>query len=90
MATPPSSSVSRNTSISSPRLELEQVQRRGELERASELAYGIIPELEQLLRERNKASDAEAGATMLEQAVNEDHIASVVSRWTGIPIDKML
>ena len=72
------------------RLELEQVQRRGELERASELAYGIIPELEQLLRDRNEASEAEDEAAMLEQAVNEDHIASVVSRWTGIPVDKML
>ncbi|MEC7164149.1 MAG: ATP-dependent chaperone ClpB, partial [Pseudomonadota bacterium] len=40
------------------RLELEQVQRRGELERASELAYGIIPELEQLLRDRNEAADS--------------------------------
>ena len=72
------------------RLELEQVQRRGELERASELAYGIIPELEQLLRDRNEAADSEDDAAMLEQAVNEDHIASVVSRWTGIPVDKML
>ncbi|MEE3058606.1 MAG: AAA family ATPase, partial [Pseudomonadota bacterium] len=72
------------------RLELEQVQRRGELERASELAYGIIPELEQLLRDRNEAADSEDDAAMLERAVNEDHIASVVSRWTGIPVDKML
>ena len=72
------------------RLELEQVQRRGELERASELAYGIIPELEQLLRDRNEAADSEDDAAMLEQAVNDDHIASVVSRWTGIPVDKML
>ncbi|MEC7594422.1 MAG: AAA family ATPase, partial [Pseudomonadota bacterium] len=72
------------------RLELEQVQRRGELERASELAYGIIPELEQLLRDRNEAADLEDDAAMLEQAVNEDHIASVVSSWTGIPVDKML
>ena len=72
------------------RLELEQVQRRGELERASELAYGIIPELEQLLRDRSEASEAKDEAAMLEQAVNEDHIASVVSRWTGIPVDKML
>ena len=72
------------------RLELEQVQRRGELERASELAYGIIPELEQLLRAQNEAPDTEDGSAMLEQAVNEDHIASVVSRWTGIPVDKVL
>ena len=72
------------------RLELEQVQRRGELERASELAYGIIPELEQRLSAQNEAAGADDDTGLLEQAVNEDHIASVVSRWTGIPVDKML
>ena len=78
------------------RLELEQVQRRGELERASELAYGIIPELEQKLGAQNdtpeSGDDTVTGedTAMLQRAVNEDHIASVVSRWTGIPVDKML
>lgn len=71
------------------RIELEQVQRKGELERASELAYGLIPQLENDIaaaEERAQSSDK----TMLEEAVGEDHIASVVSRWTGIPVEKML
>lgn len=69
------------------RVELDQVQRRGELERASELAYGIIPDLEKKLQ----SSDAQDGVQpMLEEVVNEDHIAAVVSRWTGVPVEKML
>ena len=75
------------------RLELEQVQRRGELERASELAYGVIPQLESDIaaadeRAHEAADKAEAG--MLEEVVSEDHIAQIVSRWTGVPIEKML
>ncbi|ABS63370.1 ATPase AAA-2 domain protein [Parvibaculum lavamentivorans DS-1] len=69
------------------RNELVQAQRAGKLERASELAYGIIPGLEKKLGETEKRE--EAGA-MLEEAVTEQHIAQVVSRWTGIPVDKML
>ena len=68
------------------RLELEQAQRRGDLARAGELAYGVIPDLEAKLK---TAEEAE-GSTMLEEAVTDDHIAGVVSRWTGIPVDKML
>jgi ATP-dependent Clp protease ATP-binding subunit ClpB len=69
------------------RNELEQVQRRGNLERASELAYGIIPELEKKLSQ----GEADTGAQMmLEEVVNEDHIAGIVSRWTGVPVEKML
>lgn len=69
------------------RNELEQVQRRGNLERASELAYGIIPELEKKLAK----GEADTGSQMmLEEVVNEDHIAGIVSRWTGVPIEKML
>ena len=71
------------------RLELEQVQRRGELERASELAYGVIPQLEaDIQAAENRAQETETA--MLEEAVGEDHIAHVVSRWTGVPVDKML
>ncbi|HXV23333.1 MAG TPA: ATP-dependent chaperone ClpB [Alphaproteobacteria bacterium] len=68
------------------KLELEQVQRRGDLARAGEIAYGIIPEL------TRKLADAEAqhGAAMINEAVTEQDIAAVVSRWTGIPVDKML
>ncbi|MEQ8266905.1 MAG: ATP-dependent chaperone ClpB [Parvibaculum sp.] len=69
------------------RNELVQAQRAGRLERASELAYGIIPGFEKKLAETEKQE--ETGA-MLEEAVTEQHIAQVVSRWTGIPVDKML
>ena len=68
------------------RAEFEIVQRRGDWSRAGELTYGVIPELERKLKE---VESAEAGR-MLEEAVTEEHIAGVVSRWTGIPVDKML
>ena len=69
------------------RSELEQVQRRGELDRASELAYGIIPELEKKLAQKD---DDAPSNLLLEEVVSEDHIAGVVSRWTGVPVEKML
>src|SRR5271167_125571 len=68
------------------RADLEIAQRRGDWSRAGELTYGIIPEIERRLKE---AEEADAGR-MLEEAVTEEHIAAVVSRWTGIPVDKML
>ncbi|WP_339614429.1 ATP-dependent chaperone ClpB [uncultured Parvibaculum sp.] len=69
------------------RNELVQAQRAGELEKASELAYGIIPDLEKRLADTEAAEGQDA---MLEEAVTEAHVAQVVSRWTGIPVDKML
>ncbi|VAW00176.1 ClpB protein, partial [hydrothermal vent metagenome] len=72
------------------RIELEQAERRGDLARAGELAYGIIPKLEHALK---AAEDHEAGDTenlLLKEEVREEDIAAVVSRWTGIPVDKML
>ncbi len=68
------------------RIELEQAQRAGDLAKAGELSYGRIPELERKLTE---AADATEGAMLREEVTDED-IASVVSRWTGIPIDKMM
>src|SRR5881227_3264163 len=68
------------------RAELDQAQRRGDWARAGELTYGVIPDLERQLTE---AEGAEKGR-MLEEAVTPEHIAGVVSRWTGIPVDKML
>ena len=68
------------------RAGLEIAQRRGDWSRAGELTYGIIPDLERKLKE---VEEAEAGR-MLEEAVTAEHIAGVVSRWTGIPVDKML
>jgi ATP-dependent Clp protease ATP-binding subunit ClpB len=70
------------------RRELEQAQRSGDLARAGELSYGRIPELEKKLADA-EAEDQEDGA-MVEEAVTSDHIAQVVSRWTGIPVDRML
>jgi ATP-dependent Clp protease ATP-binding subunit ClpB len=70
------------------RHELEQAQRKGDLARAGELAYGRIPELQTRLKE-TEAVCAPANP-MMEEAVTETHVAQVVSRWTGIPVDKML
>ncbi|WP_445191117.1 ATP-dependent chaperone ClpB [Sphingomonas sp. Tas61C01] len=68
------------------RLELDQAQRSGDLARAGELSYGRIPQLEKQLAE---AAGATQGA-MLREEVTADDIAGVVSRWTGIPVDRML
>src|SRR6195256_1025378 len=68
------------------RAELDQAQRRGDWGRAGELTYGVIPELERKLKEAEGAEKSR----MLEEAVTPEHIAGVVSRWTGIPVDKML
>src|SRR5918995_1223127 len=70
------------------RIELEQAQRRGDLARAGEIAYGVIPGIERRLKEIEAAEGA--ASPMVEEAVTENHIAQVVSRWTGIPVDKML
>jgi ATP-dependent Clp protease ATP-binding subunit ClpB len=68
------------------RLQLEQAQRTGDLAKAGELQYGTIPQLEKQLAE---AANAAEGAMLREEVTSED-IAGVVSRWTGIPVDKML
>src|SRR4030088_3589568 len=69
------------------RLELANAQRRGEYQRAGELAYGRIPELDKKLAE---IEAKENSGEMMEEAVTANHIAQVVSRWTGVPVDKML
>jgi ATP-dependent Clp protease ATP-binding subunit ClpB len=68
------------------RLEVEQAQRSGNYARAGELTYGTVPDLERQLAEAEAAS---AGA-MLKEEVTSDDIAGVVSRWTGIPVDRMM
>ena len=68
------------------RSELEQVQRRGDWTRAGEITYAIIPDLERKLKE----AEAAAEHRMLNEVVTDQDIAGVVSRWTGIPVDKML
>jgi ATP-dependent Clp protease ATP-binding subunit ClpB len=68
------------------RLQLEQAQRAGDLAKAGELSYGTIPDLEKKLFE----AQAVAKGAMLREEVRSEDIASVVSRWTGIPVDRML
>jgi ATP-dependent Clp protease ATP-binding subunit ClpB len=68
------------------RQELEIAQRKGNLARAGELAYGVIPALERKLKE----AEEKGNERLVNEAVTEEHIAGVVSRWTGIPVDKML
>ncbi|MDF1750754.1 MAG: AAA family ATPase, partial [Alphaproteobacteria bacterium] len=68
------------------RSELATAQREGRYDRAGELAYGVIPDLEAKL----EAAETQGTGSMLEEEVRESDIASIVSRWTGIPVDKML
>ncbi len=68
------------------RNELEQAQRKGNLAKAGELAYGVIPDLERKLKEAEGAERE----SMLREAVTSEDIAGIVSRWTGVPVDKML
>ncbi|WP_072387956.1 ATP-dependent chaperone ClpB [Hyphomicrobium sp. CS1BSMeth3] len=72
------------------RVELEQAVRRSDYARAGELQHAIIPKLAQQLKELESREGADPGQLMVEEAVTPDQIASVVSRWTGVPVDKML
>ncbi|MES0883527.1 ATP-dependent chaperone ClpB [Roseibium sp. SCP14] len=69
------------------RIDLEIAQRRGDLAKAGELAYGVVPDLERQLADAEASEDTDA---MVDEAVTPSHIAHVVSKWTGIPVDKML
>ncbi len=71
------------------RNELAIAQRKGEFQRAGELAYGVIPKLEKEL-EASESQDNSALNPMVQEVVTPDNIAHVVSRWTGIPVEKML
>ena len=66
------------------RSEVEVAQRRGDLGRTSELMYGVIPQLERQI------ASAQSDGKLVNEAVTEDQIAGVVSRWTGVPVDRML
>ncbi|MEA2966460.1 MAG: ATP-dependent Clp protease ATP-binding subunit ClpB, partial [Alphaproteobacteria bacterium] len=69
------------------RVELANAQRKGEYQRAGELAYGRIPEIEKKLK---GIEAGEGKGAMVEEAVTADHVAQVVSRWTGVPVERML
>ncbi len=70
------------------RVELEAAQRNGDLARAGELAYAVIPDLEQKIRDTEAV--CRPADPMMEEEVTDNHVAQVVSRWTGVPVDKML
>jgi len=74
------------TELDAARVELANVQRKGDYQRAGELTYGRIPELEKKLAQ----VESKEGSAMVEEAVTPDHVAQVVSRWTGVPVDRML
>ena len=85
-----SSSQRLKEGLDAARVELEQAQRDGQLERASQLAYSIIPDLEKRLETTEAQNDQTGDGGLVGEEVGENHVAQVVSRWTGIPVDKML
>jgi ATP-dependent Clp protease ATP-binding subunit ClpB len=68
------------------RMEAERAERNGELQRVAEIRYGELPQLEQELEERSEPVDA----PMVKEEVDEDDVAAVVARWTGIPVSRLL
>ena len=70
------------------RSEIEAARRRGDLARASELIYGTVPDLERRIAGGHDSASPAAG--LVNEAVTEEQIAGVVSRWTGVPVDRML
>jgi ATP-dependent Clp protease ATP-binding subunit ClpB len=69
------------------RMEAERGEREGNLQRVAEIRYGELPALEQELAERDSAQAADS---MVKEEVDEDDVAAVVGRWTGIPVDRLL
>src|SRR5437870_2599244 len=73
------------------RLELERARQQGDLAKASEIQYGTIPELEQKLQtEQEKLAKLQQDGVTLKEEVDEEDVAEVVAKWTGVPVSKML
>ncbi len=72
------------------RFEMEEQTRRGNLERSAAIQYGELPQLEAELKRLNAKQDGAEDGRMLKEEVDEEDIARIVSKWTGIPVDKML
>ena len=82
---------SKKAAVEQLRSEVEQATRTGDLQKAAELRYGRIPELErELVAEEQKLVVAQGGAKYLREEVDAEDIATVVAKWTGIPVTKML
>jgi ATP-dependent Clp protease ATP-binding subunit ClpB len=81
----------RKAEVEALRQEVEQAVRRGDLAKAAELQYGRIPELErQIASEESRLREVQKSARYLREEVDAEDIAEIVSRWTGIPVAKML
>ena len=78
------------TRLEETRVKAEQAEQAGDYNRAAELKYGIIPELEKKLKVHEDNLKHNAGATLLKEVVDSDEIAEVVSRWSGIPVTKLV
>ena len=77
--------------IEATRIQSEQAERSGNLEKAAELRYGRLPGLQKQLEEENKRlSESQDAVKLLKEEVDEEDIAEIVSKWTGIPVTKML
>jgi len=73
------------------RMEADRAERNGDLQRVAEIRYGELPALEQELAEREREEGADSVVEpMVKEEVDEDDVASVVARWTGIPVDRLL
>jgi ATP-dependent Clp protease ATP-binding subunit ClpB len=73
------------------RLQLDQARNAGDLQRAAEIQYGQIPELERrLAAEQQKLAELQSDGVMLKEEVDEEDVAEVVAKWTGVPVSKML
>lgn len=72
------------------RVSLEQAERSNDWAKASELKYGLIPELEEKLKDAAQAENHEQDHGLIKEEITDDEIAAIVSRWTGVPVDKML
>ncbi len=72
------------------RFEMEEQTRNGNLERSAAIQYGELPQLEAELKRQNAKQDGAGGGRLLKEEVDEEDIAKIVSKWTGIPVDKML
>ena len=73
------------------KLHLEQARQAGDLAKAAELQYGTIPELEKLLgEEQGRLAELQSDGVMLKEEVDEEDVAEVVAKWTGVPVSKML
>jgi len=72
------------------RQDLERAEREYDLNKSAELKHGVIPQLEAKLREREEATAADAEGRLLREEVTEDEIAEIVSKWTGIPVTRLV